>query len=251
MVEGQRWTRDQLLLALRLYMRLPFGRLHARNPEIIELAEKIRRTPGALAMKACNFASMDPQLRQRDIRGLSGASKADRAIWSEFANNPEELAAQAEGAFAQLHGDDDHRDLQIPGGPTEVAQMIRARRVQSFFRASVLTSYSGQCAVSGLAVPELLIASHIIPWSESVERRADPTNGLCLNRLFDCAFDRGLMTLDDSLCVRISPRLRDAALRADLSCSIAEAEGRPLKMPARFSPDPIALSFHREHIFKA
>jgi hypothetical protein len=29
------WTRDQQLIALRLYMRTPFGRLHGRNPQII------------------------------------------------------------------------------------------------------------------------------------------------------------------------------------------------------------------------
>lgn len=58
------WTRDQLLIALRLYMRLPFGRLYGTNPEIVTLAAKIGRTPGALAMKACNFASLDPNLAQ-------------------------------------------------------------------------------------------------------------------------------------------------------------------------------------------
>jgi len=42
------WTRDQQLVALRLYMRLPFGRLHGRNPGIISLAERIGRTPNAL-----------------------------------------------------------------------------------------------------------------------------------------------------------------------------------------------------------
>src|SRR5688572_26527990 len=74
MPERLGWTRDQLLLALRLYMRMPFGRLHGRNPEIIELAEKIGRTSNALAMKACNFASLDPALRLTDRRGLSGSS---------------------------------------------------------------------------------------------------------------------------------------------------------------------------------
>ena len=47
------WTRDQLLIALRLYIRLPFGRLHGTNAEIVSVARSIGRTPGALAMKAC------------------------------------------------------------------------------------------------------------------------------------------------------------------------------------------------------
>jgi hypothetical protein len=57
MSEPRGWTRDQQLIALRLYMRLPFGKLHGRNPDIISLAARIGRTPNALAMKACNFAA--------------------------------------------------------------------------------------------------------------------------------------------------------------------------------------------------
>src|SRR5687768_16439398 len=94
------WTRDQQLIALRLYMRTPFGKLHGRNPDIIELAERIGRTANALAMKACNFASLDPLFRQTNRKGLSGASESDRAIWSEFAGNAEQIAAEAEGVFA-------------------------------------------------------------------------------------------------------------------------------------------------------
>lgn len=55
-----RWTKEQLKLAFHLYCQLPFGRLHSRNPEIIELANLIGRTPGAVAMKLVNFASLDP-----------------------------------------------------------------------------------------------------------------------------------------------------------------------------------------------
>ncbi len=52
------WTRDQLLVAFRLYCRTPFGKLHQHNPEIIHLAAKLGRTPSAVGMKACNFASL-------------------------------------------------------------------------------------------------------------------------------------------------------------------------------------------------
>jgi hypothetical protein len=233
-------------------MRLPFGRLHGRNAEIIELASKIGRTPNALAMKACNFASLDPVFRASNRRGLSGASDADRALWNEFSGNAEQVAAEAEEAFARIEPTAAVTDLaamQPPTGETEVVQLVRARRVQSFFRAAVLTSYEARCAVTGLAVPELLIASHIIPWSASVERRADPTNGICLNALFDRAFDRGLMTLDEDFRVVVSRRLQEAADVAELACSLREAHGRRIRLPARLAPDAAALAHHRQVIF--
>ncbi len=193
------WTREQLLVALRLYLRLPFGRLHGRNPEIVSLAGKIERSPNALAMKACNFASLDSAFLASNRKGLSGASESDRQLWREFEGNSEQLAAESEEVLARLEqppGQQEVRELTTPTGETDVLRIVRARRVQSFFRAAVLTSYNNRCTISGLAAPELLVASHIIPWVTSVERRADPRNGLCLSALFDRAFDRGLMTID-------------------------------------------------------
>ena len=247
------WTREQQLVALRLYMRLPFGRLHGRNPEIAKIAEPLGRTADALAMKACNFASLDPVFRATKRRGLSGASTADRAIWDEFTQNPEAIAAEAELAYESLpfpSAANEPSVIEPPCGATEAVRTVRARRVQSFFRAAVLTSYEGRCAISGLRLRSLLNASHIIPWSHSVERRADPTNGLCLNALFDRAFDRGLLTIGEDLRVVLSPALQDAATTADLACSLNEAAGRKLTLPKRFLPDQAALAFHREHVFK-
>ena len=254
MAERIPWTRDQQLIALRLYMRTTFGKLHGRNREIIELAERIGRTPNALAMKACNFASLDPAFRATNRRGLSGASDADRAIWNEFSGNSEGLAAEAEEAFARLDpaaAARDEAEIRLPTGETDVLRTVRARRVQSFFRAAVLTSYEGRCAISGLALPELLVGSHIIPWADSVERRADPRNGVCLNALFDRAFDRGFITIDDNLCVVVSRRLREAADSAELACSLKEAEGRKLRIPRRFPPAADALEHHRRLVFRA
>ena len=242
------WTRDQLLMALRLYMRLPFGKLHGKNPEIIELAAKIGRTPNALAMKACNFASIDPKLNRK---GLSGSSKADNDIWQEFEGNPTLLALEAEEAADRFYVTNpaDVFDWQPPRGATVKETLVKIRRLQGFFRAALLVSYGGECAVTGLAMPELLIASHIIPWCANESRRADPTNGLLLNALLDKAFDRGMIAFDDDMRVIVSKKLLNAATTADLDCSILKIEGCQLRMPTRFKPDVDALRQHRETIF--
>jgi putative restriction endonuclease len=252
MPERVGWTRDQLLIALRLYMTTPFGKLHRGNPDIIALAARIGRTPSALGMKACNFASLDPVFRATNRAGLSGASEADRAIWAEFTADSESVADEAEALADQYTAAPRppiETDLVAPTGPTDSIQTVRVRRVQTFFRAAVLTTYDTRCAISGIQTPALLVASHIIPWAASVQHRANPTNGLCLNALFDRAFDRGLMTIDENFRVVVSTKLSSIEADAPLGCSLLEAHGRPITLPPRSAPDPAALAFHRENIF--
>jgi len=219
--ERRAWSQAELLIVFRLYCRTPFGRLHQRNPEIIELAKLIGQTPGAVAMKACNFASLDPQQQARKIKALRNVSRADRELWEAFLDDSKGVAHEAETAYASITGNEvaDYLpeldsavrasvmkpkaktpalsdELEMPGGATEKNVLIKTRRVQSFFRAAVLTSYDNRCALTGLAIPELLNASHIIPWSVDEKRRADPRNGICLNAFHDRAFDRGLISFD-------------------------------------------------------
>ncbi len=255
MTQRQPWNSGELLLAFRLYCRTPFGKLHQHNPDIIELAGHLGRTPSAIAMKACNFASLDPVQQARGINALGNVSHGDRELWNRFESNPEAVAADAEAAAAQLFPDGSEVDeglpeLVAPSGPSEIQRIVRARRVQSFFRSAVLTSYGERCAITDLRVPALLNASHIIPWSADETRRADPRNGICLNVLFDRAFDRGLVTFDEDLRLVIAPLLRKVESPSEFHRkALLAMEGTPLRLPERFAPDPKALAHHRDLIF--
>ena len=252
MATGKDWCEDELLVAFRLYCQTPFGKLHQRNPDIVALSRLLGRTPSALAMKACNFASLDPVQQRRNIAGLGNASRADRAIWVAFAKDPDAVAVKAETAYVKLAGSEPYPatiDPELPKGPTETERLVRVRRIQGFFRLAVLTSYENRCAVSGIAVPELLVASHIIPWSVNPERRADPRNGIALNAFYDRAFDRGLITFDESWRLVVARQLKTDNAPAFQRETLLNVEGEPLQLPTRFAPDPDAMAYHRQHIF--
>jgi len=246
------WSQDELLVAFRLYCRTPFGKLHQHNPEIIELARELGRTPSAVAMKACNFASLDPAQRARSIKALGNVSRADRTLWDAFNANPEAVAADAEAAQVRLTGREVaplEAELELLEGPTETSRSVRTRRVQAFFRVTVLVSYQNRCALSGIALPELLNASHIIPWAADTRRRADPRNGIALNALYDRAFDRGLITFDEAFRTVLSSRLRGGHPPPLHRQALLSLEGRKLRLPNRFAPDPAAMAYHRERVF--
>ena len=82
MAEPRRWSREELLVVLNLYEKLRFGQFHSRQPVVVEVAEKMQRTLGSLAMKLSNLASHDPNLQARGIAGLKGASNLDKAVWA-------------------------------------------------------------------------------------------------------------------------------------------------------------------------
>lgn len=96
------WTRDQLLVAFGLYCRIPFQKTKANNPSVIQVAHLIGRSPASVAMKLGNFGSFDPALRTKGIKGLSGASRADRAIWDQFNQSWERLSIESELATERL-----------------------------------------------------------------------------------------------------------------------------------------------------
>jgi putative restriction endonuclease len=66
--------------------------------------------------------------------------------------------------------------------------------------------WEGRCSISGVAIPNLLSASHIKPWvSSNNQERLDPMNGLLLLPQYDAAFDSGLITFDKEGLIVISP----------------------------------------------
>ena len=249
------WTDEQLKLAFQLYCRTPFGKLHSRNPQIVELAELIGRTPGALAMKLSNFASLDPSITSTGRAGLRGASARDREIWNAFHADWEGLALECaellqsllqsrQGLVEPERPVDDDFVLDDYSGETRRA-IVQQRVKQDFFRQAVLSSYGGRCCISGVSDPRLLIASHIVPWREDKANRLNPRNGLCLSAIHDKAFDRHLFTLDADGRVLLSTALkqtRDTFLREVFWPS----EDQPIETPERFAPDPELMAQHRE-----
>ena len=246
------WTRQQLLVAFALYCRLPFGRLHRRNPEIVRFAEAIGRTPSALAMKLTNIASLDPEITSTGRAGLRGASAQDRAMWNEMHTDWERFALETQQAVTEITSepvfDETYDPIDERIGKDRTVQTT-VRIGQNFFRRTILSAYNEQCCITGLSIPALLVASHIIPWRADKLNRVNPKNGLCLSALHDKAFDSGLITINGDMTIQIS---KTHPVKNDpfFSESIEAYVGKPIRLPEKFSPDKKFLAYHREYIFQ-
>ena len=126
----------------------------------------------------------------------------------------------------------------------------KARVNQDFFRGLILDEYRMQCCVSGLNVPCVLRASHIVGWAEDETNRLNPANGLCLSATYDAAFDRHLISLDEDCRLIFSPLLAEFYGNQAFQSQFKVFEGLPISMPKRYRPNPDFLEKHREKLVR-
>lgn len=250
------WTKDEMILVLNLYLKTPFGKMYAGNMEVIKIARLIGRTPNAVALRLVNYASYDPQLKQRGISGMSHGGKKCEGYWNEFANDPEKLLYESERILAQYEGTSVEKKFEkelrdIPSdiiGETKISQ-VKTRINQNIFRQIILANYDYKCALSGIDIPELLVASHIIPWSENKKERLNPENGICLSSLYDKAFDQGLISFDNSCKVLFSECLSSNVGKDYYDKYFLPIYGKSLAETRKYAVNPLFLEWHRDCIF--
>ena len=98
------WTREELILALDLYLRRGPG-IDKNDPELLELSSLLSllpihtnrpdearfRNPNGVHMKLANFVRFDPA---REGAGLSGGNKLEADVWETYGKDPTQLEAQ-------------------------------------------------------------------------------------------------------------------------------------------------------------
>lgn len=256
-VEKRRlWTRDEMILAFNLYLKIPFGKINKNNPKIIELANLIGRTNNSIALRLVNYASCDPILQSRGVVGMTAGRKLCKPYWDEFFNNREALLFESERILAEYEGTNIETKFAVDiksipkdfKGETKVRE-IKVRVNQNVFRQIVLANYNGKCALTNIDLPELLVASHIIPWSENESERLNPANGICLSSLFDKAFDSGLISFQNSGEIMFSQRLKSNVGKRYFTDYFEPVRGKCLTPPQKYELNPHFLEWHRDMVF--
>lgn len=164
--------------------------------------------------------------------------EADRIVAQE--TNPKTISAKLITHF----------DLTKEG--EDVASESKRRKGQDYFRRMILANYGGRCALTGIDIPQLLLASHIIPWSDKTHKhdRLNPCNGICLSALYDKAFDQGLITISpDDYSVVLSSVLRENETKEYFDKHFGIIIRKKLMMPTQYLPNRDFLAYHREKVF--
>ena len=156
-----------------------------------------------------------------------------------------ELAMSLPNQAAEVYAEEIAKIEASPPTTTEALAIVKQRRGQELFRKALMDYWGGACAVTGIAVPELLRASHTKPWAEcaSDEERLNVFNGLLLCAHLDALFDRGLMTFDEEGEAVFSDTI-DAGTRNLLNMT------KPMKLRWLAPEHEVFLQWHRGKLFK-
>lgn len=132
---------------------------------------------------------------------------------------------------------------------SDIISQVKRRKGQNYFRRMVLANYDGHCALTGIDIPQLLFASHIIPWSDNKKERLNPCNGICLSALYDRAFDQGLIGFDLHYRTILSTRIKESEGKVYYDKYFASIANKKLTMPSVYKPDIRFLEWHMDEIF--
>lgn len=255
-MEKKLWSREELILVFNLYLKLPFGKMHKQTPEVIEMANLIGRSVNSISIRLGNFASCDPYHQSRGVKGMIGGIKQCQPIWDEFFENRELLIFESERILAEKENltietkfDDLLFDIKDLKGQTKIRE-VKSRVNQNVFRQIVVSNYLGKCAMSGIDLPELLVASHIIPWSKNEEERLNPENGICLSALYDRAFDKGLIGVNEQYRILVSDKLRKKKDTDYYRRYFAQLEKQSLILPQKYFPRKEFIQYHLDMVFE-
>lgn len=242
MVDERRpWTREETYKALALYLTLPYGKLHQRNPQIIALAAELNRSPGSVGFKLNNLASLDPAIIASGRKGASNTSRLDKEVWAEYeAMGLTLIEAALPATLAQ--------EIAPSSLVTEKEVLVKQRVRQHLFRKMVLAAYDNRCCITSLSDPRLLVAGHIMTWAGNEDHRLDPSNGLCMNSLHDRAYECGLISItpDYELVVSKAVKERDNPF---IQANFWQQDGLQINLPSRALPNRDWLNHHYQNRF--
>jgi putative restriction endonuclease len=134
-------------------------------------------------------------------------------------------------------------------GETKVRE-VKTRVNQNMFRQIFLANYNRECAITGIDLPDLLVASLIIPWAKNQEKRLNPEYGICLSALYDRAYDKGLIGITENYQIIISSELKAKEKKEFYPSNFGNLSGITLQLPQKYLPKKEFLQFHLDTVFR-
>jgi putative restriction endonuclease len=160
----------------------------------------------------------------------------EESIENQILNEPKEIYQNYIQSLREtLEEDEFEEELFVRGG---------------LFKKTIPRIYNHTCCITGMKIQsshnlQMIDACHIYPFSLSGDDTV--TNGIALSPTLHRAFDRGLITINSSFLVRVSPSIQEDESKFNLS----QFEGQQIILPKKekYFPSQESLSWHNKEVF--
>jgi len=215
------------------------------DPDVIEkVLDLINREVDKLKKGKPNIFDYDKQIPQSYLLKNFCSAALNSLIDYSYFENAEDIVAKEKDPLKISKKLLKQFGLKKDG--EDVVYETKRRRGQEYFRRMILTNYGNKCCVTGLDVPEILLASHIVEWAKDKANRLNPENGLCLSATYDAAFDKHLISFDDDYRMIVSKHIKDYYSNDVTREYFDKFEGKQIALPSLYLPSKILLERHRE-----
>ena len=215
------------------------------DPDVIEnVLEMINREVKKLKKGKTNIFDYDKQIPQSYLRKNFCSAALNSLIDYSYFENAEDIVAKEKDPLTISKKLIKQFGLKKDG--EDVVYESKRRRGQEYFRRMILRNYGNRCCVTGLDVPQILLASHIVEWSKDKANRLNPENGMCLSATYDAAFDKHLISFDDDYRMIVSKHIKDYYSNEVTREYFDKFEGKQITLPSLYLPSKILLERHRE-----
>lgn len=221
------WLEEEMLLTLYIYLTHNSEDLNKTSKFLQDFSKRLNfftgidRTVDSIAIRISNFKAVDPNYSGT---GLPNGGKKVLECWNKYSNNLDYLKelydkfvkntfsmidnqAKEELTFIDkqlknMGNPDNFKDIDIQEKDAYVESLITVRNgaIQRIFRDNLIMEFNQKCALCGINNRNLLIASHILPYSKckNKEDMINHNNGLLLCPIHDALFDKKYITFDEN-----------------------------------------------------
>lgn len=152
---------------------------------------------GCIILKNCEFWDEEYFKKPSDFK----IEFPKQVVKFKYFNNPDTLQKKEELSPPDF--------IPIVSLREENKRLVNQRAGQGDFKGKILKAYDNRCCITSETCPELLEAAHIQKYIN--ENSNHIQNGLLLRVDLHRLFDSGLLNIDDSYSVQISPELKSTA----------------------------------------
>ena len=232
------WTDEEMILTLYIYLTHNPEELHKSSKFLIDFCERLNRftgnerTPSSIEMRISNYKSVDPNYKKV---GLANGGKSVEEFWNRYHdkmnymdslykkfvdNTLIDITDEAVEELEQIEKEYINENVSDKDSYIESTINIRNGSIQRVFRDNLIIEFNQKCAICGINQKNLLISSHILPYSMCDDKKdmINHNNGLLLCPNHDAIFDKKLISFDDKGKIIISPEI-ESEIYDDLNIS--------------------------------